>query len=225
MKQYLKFQLQIIWKRRFTTRNLQPSPANLGSVTFPDNWISCEYKDHQENMLIVNSTRVARKMPNCSNLRRYIIPVALIVEFFEALLTFFGNLKLSFSYEPNDVQILNMTQLESASKTQTAQYRAPRPRLHLPKKNSHELIRCNGDVHVTVINSKTKINGCNGSREDGNILGVVSPRLLGEMFRISGQISQLVKFCETPLSHSTWGWWWPDSGFKVTFSHLRKMNP
>ena len=53
-----------------------------------------------------------------------------------------------------------MTQLESASKKQTAQYRAPRPRLHLPKNNSHELIRCNGDVNVTVINSKTKINGC-----------------------------------------------------------------
>ena len=60
-----------------------------------------------------------------------------------------------------------MTQRESASKTQTAQYRAPRPRLHLPKNNSHELIRCNGDVNVTVINSKTKINGCNGSQEDG----------------------------------------------------------
>ena len=64
---------------------------------------------------------------------------------------------------------INMTQLESASKTQTTQYRAPRPRLHLhlPKNNSHKLTRCNGDVNVTVINSKTKINGCNGSREDG----------------------------------------------------------
>ena len=69
--------------------------------------------------------------------------------------------------EPNDVQALNMTQLESASKTQTTQYRAPRPRLHLPKNNSHKLIRCNGDVNVTVISLKTKINGCNGSREDG----------------------------------------------------------
>ena len=28
---------------------------------------------------------------------------------------------------------INMTQLESASKTQTTQYRAPRPRLHLSK--------------------------------------------------------------------------------------------
>ena len=35
--------------------------------------------------------------------------------------------------EPNDVQILNITQLESASQTQTAQYPAPWPRLHLPK--------------------------------------------------------------------------------------------
>ena len=70
--------------------------------------------------------------------------------------------------EPNDVQILNMTQHESASKTQTAQYRASRPRLHLPNNNSHELIRCNGDVNVSVMNSKTNINGCNGSREDGN---------------------------------------------------------
>ena len=71
--------------------------------------------------------------------------------------------------EPNDVQILNMMQLESASKTQTAQYRAPRPWLHLPKNNSHKWIRCNGDVNVTEINSKTKINGCNGSREDGTV--------------------------------------------------------
>ena len=32
----------------------------------------------------------------------------------------------------------NMMQLESASKTQTAQYRDPRPRLHLPQNDSHE---------------------------------------------------------------------------------------
>ena len=75
--------------------------------------------------------------------------------------------------EPNDVQIVNMAQLQSANKTQTAQYRAPRPRLHLPKNTSHKLTRCSGDVHVTVINLKTKINGRNGSQEDGNRLSIV----------------------------------------------------
>ena len=29
---------------------LPPLPANLGSVTFPDNLISCDYGDHQENV-------------------------------------------------------------------------------------------------------------------------------------------------------------------------------
>ena len=29
---------------------LPPLPANLGSVTFPDNLISCDYGDHQENI-------------------------------------------------------------------------------------------------------------------------------------------------------------------------------
>ena len=32
-----------------------PLPANLGSVTIPDNLISCDYGDHQENMLIFDS--------------------------------------------------------------------------------------------------------------------------------------------------------------------------
>ena len=34
---------------------LPPLPANLESVTFPDNLISCDYGDHQENMLIFDS--------------------------------------------------------------------------------------------------------------------------------------------------------------------------
>ena len=34
---------------------LPPLPANLRSVTFPDNLISGDYGDHQENMLIFDS--------------------------------------------------------------------------------------------------------------------------------------------------------------------------
>ena len=66
--------------------------------------------------------------------------------------SFRSALRQTKTKQPNDVQILNMTQLEPANKAQTAQYRAPRPRLHLPKNNSHELLGCNGDVNVTVIN-------------------------------------------------------------------------
>ena len=69
------------------------------------------------------------------------------------------------------------------------------PRLHLPKNNSHKLIRSNGDVNVTVINSKTKINGCNGSREDGN--GVQTPTLMAYEPRL---------LCH--MNRFYWGWGW-----------------
>ena len=67
--------------------------------------------------------------------------------------------------EPNNVLILNMTQLQSANK----EHKPPNTVLHGCGYISPKIIpiRCNGDVNVTVINLKAKIDGCNGSREDG----------------------------------------------------------